>query len=164
MESQLRNQNISYMPVTGTVESLRSADGSCCSQQLSVRTPNGPATFITTQDTCFINNVQIRQGMTVIGYFDADAPAPLIYPPQYRILVIGQSIRGQLIKVDTFNRNLVSSDGMLRLTPGPSTQIVTPNNQRFVCSLAGRTLVVVYTTTTRSIPAQTTPSRIIVLC
>jgi hypothetical protein len=68
------------------------------------------------------------------------------------------------VKVDFFNYQLVSSDGSLRLNISPDTRILLENGQLFNRNPANRYLVVVYSATTRSIPAQTTPSQIIVMC
>ena len=46
----------------------------------------------------------------------------------------------------------------------PSTTVVTQNNQTYLGNPGGHTLVVLYSQTTRSIPPQTTPDKIIVLC
>ena len=45
-----------------------------------------------------------------------------------------------------------------------TTKTVLPNGQLFVGYLAGKTLLVLYTSSTRSIPAQTTPEQIVVFC
>ena len=63
-----------------------------------------------------------------------------------------------------FDDNLESLDGTLKLNIGRSTEIVTSNGQPYDCSLAAQTLIVYYGVTTRSIPAQTTPRKIIVIC
>ena len=68
------------------------------------------------------------------------------------------------MKVSFFNSQLLSSDGSLRLNIAPSTQILLENGQLFNRNPANRNLIVVYGATTRSIPAQTTPSQIIVMC
>ena len=70
----------------------------------------------------------------------------------------------QNVKVDYFNNQLVSSDGQLHLNLSPYTQIILTNGQRFSRYPANRDLIVFYGPSTRSIPAQTTPYRIIVLC
>jgi len=70
----------------------------------------------------------------------------------------------QNVKVDHFNSELVSSDGQLRLNLSPYTQIVLTNGQPFSGTLRNRNLIVIYGTATKSIPAQTTPYRIIVWC
>lgn len=165
MERPFRNPTVRYLSVTGTAEDVRSQSGQCCSQQIRLRTANNQiVNLFTDPETCFVDNVQVTRGMQIIAFYNANAPTPLIYPPQFRALVVGQNIRGRSIKVDTFGPGLVSSDNTLRLNVSPTTPIVTKTNQRFTCGLAGQTLVVVYTASTRSIPAQTTPTRIIVLC
>ncbi|MDY3022040.1 MAG: hypothetical protein SOS50_07710 [Oliverpabstia sp.] len=63
-----------------------------------------------------------------------------------------------------FDRNLLAGDGSLQLNIGRNTEITTLNGQSFPCSPGNRSLLVYYTATTRSIPPQTTPQRIIVLC
>lgn len=103
-------------------------------------------------------------GDAVIGYYDTNAPIPLIYPPQYRALVMAKVTPNRNIKVDFFNRQLVSSDGTLKLNISPFTQILLENGQAFTGNPANRDLIVVYGPTTMSIPAQTIPYRIIVMC
>ena len=68
------------------------------------------------------------------------------------------------VKVDYFNEKLLSSDGMLKLNIAPSTQVVLENGQLFTENPANRYLIVVYGATTRSIPAQTSPEQIVVMC
>ena len=45
-----------------------------------------------------------------------------------------------------------------------ATEVVTRNNQTFYGNPGGNTLVVLYSATTRSVPPQTTPDKVIVLC
>jgi hypothetical protein len=68
------------------------------------------------------------------------------------------------VKVDFFNNDLVSSDGNLKLNLVPTTEIILTNDQPFDKYPGNRNLIVVYGPTTKSIPAQTTPYKIIVLC
>ena len=63
-----------------------------------------------------------------------------------------------------FNNLLMSSDQSLKLNLAPTTQVMTTNNQTYMGNPGNHTLVVLYSQTTRSIPAQTTPEKIIVLC
>ena len=57
-----------------------------------------------------------------------------------------------------------ASDGSLQLNIAGGTVIKTLNGQNITCNLGGHMLLVYYTVTTRSIPPQTTPRKIIVLC
>ncbi len=103
-------------------------------------------------------------GDRITGFYDANAPVPLIYPPQYRAIVMAKDNPYQNVKVDYFNSQLVSSDGMLKLNISPNTLILLENGQAFTGNLSNRNLIVVYGATTRSTPAQTTPYKIIVMC
>ncbi|GFZ87605.1 hypothetical protein GCM10010978_29240 [Compostibacillus humi] len=120
--------------------------------------------FIVSPDTYFVDHETVTVGDRVTGYYDGDAPVILIYPPQYPALVMVKENSNQSVKVDYFNSQLLSSDGQLRLNISPNTRIFLTNGQLFTGNLANRDLVVVYGASTKSIPAQTTPNKIIVLC
>lgn len=120
--------------------------------------------FVVSPTTYFVDHVMLTVGDRVTGYYDGDAPTLLIYPPQYQALVIAKDNPNQNVKVNYFNSQLVSSDGQLRLNISPYTRIVLTNGQLFTRNPANRDLIVIYGPTTQSIPAQTTPYRIIVLC
>ncbi|EGQ24031.1 hypothetical protein HMPREF9372_2613 [Sporosarcina newyorkensis 2681] len=120
--------------------------------------------FIIEPTTYFVDHAVVKIGDQVTGFYDANAPAPLIYPPQFRALVMSRDSPHQNVKVDYFNRRLESSDGTLRLNLSSQTQITLQNGQPFNGDIGGRNLIVVYGSSTRSIPAQTTPTKIIVLC
>ena len=120
--------------------------------------------FVVSPSTYIVDHEMLAVGDVVTGYYDGDAPAILIYPPQYPALVIVKENDEQFVKVSYFNNLLVSSDGQLQLILSPATQMILTNGQQFSRYPGNRDLVVIYRNTTRSIPAQTTPYRIIVLC
>lgn len=120
--------------------------------------------FVVEPATYFVRHEKVRVGDVVTGYYDANAPVPLIYPPQYRAIVMAKAHPDYLVKVSFFNSQLLSSDGTLQINPTRQTEIILENGQDFIGNLANRDLIVIYSASTRSIPAQTTPSTIIVLC
>ena len=120
--------------------------------------------FVVTPTTYFVDHVIVAIGDRITGYYDGDAPVPLIYPPQYRALIMVKDHPNQNVKVDFFNQQLVSRDGQLKLNLSSYTQILLTNGQLFSRNPANRDLIVIYGPSTKSIPAQTTPYRIIVLC
>ncbi|MCL1697690.1 hypothetical protein [Lysinibacillus sp. BPa_S21] len=124
----------------------------------------GIVNFVVSPSTYFVNQEIVNPGDQVTGYYDGNAPVPLIYPPQYRALVVVKDNYNQNVKVDFFNNQLVSSDGQLQLNLSPYTLILLKNGQPFSKSPSNRNLIVIYGPTTRSIPAQTTPYKIIVWC
>lgn len=127
-------------------------------------TEGGIVNFGISPSTYFVNHITMEVGYDVIGFYDADAPVPLIYPPQYEALVMARSTRAQNIKVDLFDDQLLSSDGTLKLNISPATPILLENSQRFTQGIENRYLIVAYGAVTRSIPPQTTPYQIIVMC
>jgi len=120
--------------------------------------------FVVSPTTYFVDHVMVTVGDRVTGYYDGDAPTLLIYPPQYQALVMVKASPDQNVKVDYFNSQLVSSDGQLQLNLSPFTKVLLTNGQSFSSNPANRDLIVIYGPATKSIPAQTTPYRIIVLC
>lgn len=120
--------------------------------------------FVVSPSTYIVDYKTLAVGDRVTGYYNGDAPAILIYPPQFQALVMAKDNSNQNVKVDFFNNHLVSSDGQLQLNLSPDTQILLTNGQLFSRYPGNRDLIVYYGPTTRSIPAQTTPYRIIVLC
>lgn len=136
-----------------------------CDKLMTVQDGNGNiVNFVVTPGTYFVDRETVKKGDTVTGYYDANAPAILIYPPQYPAVVMARVSQSQNVAVDHFDSRLVSSDGMLMLNVSPLTQIVLENDQTFTGSLKERDLIVIYGASTRSIPAQTTPYKIIVMC
>lgn len=73
-------------------------------------------------------------------------------------------IRGVNVMVDFFDENLTSEKNPLKLNVAPTTRVTTANGQPYTCNIENNLLMVYYSATTRSIPPQTTPDRIIVFC
>lgn len=152
-----------YVPVTGTIMNIRRGND-CCSQMLSLRTENGIVNFTVDRETLVIESRQLRQGMRITAFYDGSLPVPLIYPPQFRAQLIAVPGRNAQVMLNYFDRSLLASDGSLQLNIGRNTVIKTVNGQSFTCSPGDRVLLVTYTAVTRSLPPQTTPEEIVVLC
>lgn len=159
-----------FQPFTGVITNIESMETGTfgkagCSLLMSVENGEGRIiNFVVLPNTYFVDHEMMQVGDSVTGFYDANAPAPFIYPPQLQAIVMARVRRGQNVKVDHFNRNLVSSDGALKLNIAPATLIILENGQLFTGDPADRDLIVVYGPTTRSIPAQTTPYQIVVMC
>ena len=152
-----------YVPVIGTIVNISNGND-CCSQMMSLRTENGIVNFIIDSNTQIINSRQMRPGLKVAAFYDSSLPVPLIFPPQYRAQIVTMLGRNEQVMINEFDRNLMATDQSLQLNVARNTIIQTINGQNFTCNLGNRNLLVYYTTTTRSIPPQTTPRKILVLC
>lgn len=151
------------IPITGMILNI-ATENDCCSQMISLRTEDGIVNFLVDADTKVIDDVRLRMGMRIAAFYDGGQPVPLIFPPRYRARLITVVGRNEQVMIGSFDRNLLAEDGSLQLNIAGSTVVRTANGQQFSSSLRNRTLLVYYSATTRSIPPQTTPSRVIVFC
>ncbi len=120
--------------------------------------------FIMSPSTYVVDFETLSVGMSVTFWYQMDAPMPLIYPPQYNAVVVALNKSGRNVEVGYFNMGLVNEDMTLQLNMDGAVDVRTTNNQYFQGNPANHNLVVIYETSTRSIPAQTTPKTVIVLC
>ncbi|KGM45045.1 hypothetical protein P9D43_28650 [Neobacillus niacini] len=159
-----------YGSFSGTVTMIQdylvgSEEEKGCFKLMSILQGDGSiVNFVISPTTYFLDHVMVSVGDRVTGFYDVNVPVILIYPPQYQALIIVKDNSYQNVKVDFFNSQLVSSDGQLQLNIASYTPILLQNNQPFTSNPANRNLLVVYGPATFSIPAQTTPYKIIVLC
>lgn len=152
-----------FVPVIGTVVNIGRGND-CCSQMMSLRTDNGIVNFMIGPDTKVVDSRPLRAGLRVAAFYDSSLPVPLIFPPQYQAQLVTVLARDEQIMLNRFDRNLVATDRSLQLNVARNTRVETLNGQNVNCDLGGRTLLVYYTVTTRSIPPQTSPRRIVVMC
>lgn len=122
-----------------------------------------PAVIVISPNTYLLDNEEISIGSKITGYYNANAPMIMIYPPQYSTEAVVVEREDRNVKVDLFDKDHVSSDNSLKLNLSEDTVIISENGEAFAGELADRKLVVVYGPSTRSIPAQTTPEKIVVL-
>lgn len=127
-------------------------------------TDGNTVNFVMTPSTYVVDFETLSVGMMCTFWYVADAPMPLIYPPQYNAVVAAQEINGRMIDVSYYNMSMVNEEQTLQLNMDGSVDVRTTNNQYFQGSPANHNLVVIYDNSTRSIPAQTTPRLVVVLC
>ena len=128
--------------------------------------------FIITENTFFmtVDGVQpienIQAGDELRVYFIQPLFAATIFPPQREASVfvkVPDADSPQSVFFGRFDENLVSYDNFLRLNVADDTVIIRQNGtDGSEIPLTNRDLAVVYTVTTRSIPAQTTPELIVI--
>lgn len=136
-----------------------------CYKMITIDTEEqGIVNFILSPNTYLSERIPIEVGMELIGFYDGSLPVPLIYPPQFQAVVFAFPKENQQVFLGHFQNNLLSSDRSLKLNVGPNTEILTDNGQYFQGRLQNQLLLVFYSMTTRSLPPQTTPEKIIVMC
>lgn len=162
-----------YFSFTGTVKEIEKIDDNITKVFLEGE-DGSSAHFMLNENTYYADNVKIEKGLNITGYYEAGKPMILIYPPQYTIDIVTPVYEEGFIKADKFDSNLVSKDNKLKLNISEETEIVWENNtqinwikqptlEELETVLSNRQMLVYYKFSTKSIPAQTTPSKIIVL-
>lgn len=86
---------------------------------VTLQTSEGTVTVVVSSDTYVISEVRLRRGMTVAAFYDAQVPVPLIYPPQYRAVILGRKQPNETITVDYFDETLTNDDNTLKLNVSP---------------------------------------------
>ena len=168
MRNQFRRNT--FGSVKGTIVEMvpmrmgnRRADG--CMIFTTVEDMDGnTVNFIMGPSTYVVDFTTLNTGMMCTFWYRTDAPAPLIYPPQYNASVVAEELNGRMIDVGYYNNALVNEDQTLQLNMDNGVDLRTTNNQYFQGNPANHNLVVIYENSTRSIPAQTTPRSVVVLC
>lgn len=120
--------------------------------------------IIVTPNTYFLNHVTVSIGDPITAVYSGNSPISLVYPSTIRALIIYIRTIEENVKIDFFDNQLLSSDKSLKLNISDKTQILLINNQKFTDSLQNRNLIVIYKSVTESIPPETAPSQVIVLC
>ena len=101
--------NSRYLGLQGIVTNISNLNDDGCTKLFEVRDQNGRITnFVITPSTYFINQANIARGMSITVFYDADAPAVLIYPPRLQAVVVASNNLNKNVKVDYFDSNLLS--------------------------------------------------------
>lgn len=155
-----------YSSFTGTVKEIRDFEGVKGARFVLLENEDGQqANLIVSEDTYYINDNKITLGAEVTGYYETDAPMLMIYPAQYNAKIVSVDLQDEKvnIKADLFDQDLLSRDQSLKLNIAEDTKIITQEGEAFEGELQNRKLIVFYGATTKSLPAQTSPSKIVVM-
>ncbi|WP_107949128.1 stalk domain-containing protein [Lysinibacillus parviboronicapiens] len=155
-----------FMQVAGTVDNVEVRDNAT---YYTVKEGENINVFVVNEDTLVFDNtgkeVKLQKGDKVTAYTYANKPMIMIYPPQYNpeVLIVETEEMGSAT-VDFFNKDLVNVDNTLKLNVGKETELQSLSGKDVtVEDLAEQHLLVFYAITTMSIPAQTPPSKVVVL-
>lgn len=100
----------------------------------------------------------------ITAFVDSRSPLPMVHPLQITplLIIFDQYDKKGEVSVGAFDKTLFSEQLNLKLHVNESTEIVDLQGKRIdVKSLPGKLLFIFYETTTRSMPAQTKPTKII---
>lgn len=107
---------------------------------------------------------KIKKGDKLTGYYDLNAPAVMIFPARYTATaIVKDSNKAGTTFVGYFNNKLVSADNTLQINNVDKGKVFDKKGKLYKGSLKNKTLLVQYKASTKSIPAQTNPVKIVVL-
>lgn len=108
---------------------------------------------------------KLAKGQKVDVYYDRYKIMPMIYPAtiEPNVVIVKEQETGE-VKVAKFDNNFVSLDNELKLNLTDETALLNQKGDPITKDkLMGKELVVFYTISTKSLPARTTPTKVIAL-
>ncbi|PIC79245.1 copper amine oxidase [Sporosarcina sp. P18a] len=166
VKAEVTSDEKAFIKVEGTIEGIEKYD------ELTLYTIKGeeesPVLAITEETLLFDNTgkkIELKKGDKVSAYTRADKPRIMIYPPQYTPdAVIVETDKKNTAVVGIFDDELVDSYLKLQLNIDDGTDISSASGNKVKADdLKNKDLLVFYKETTRSIPAQTMPEKVVVL-
>lgn len=155
-----------FIKIAGTIERVEKRDDST---YYTVKEEDNTNVFVVNNETLVFDNtgkeVKLQKGDKVTAYTYANKPMLMIYPPQYNpeVIIVETKAMGT-VEVDFFNKELVNTENTLKLNVGKETELLSLSGKKVKAEdLAEQHLLVFYTIATMSIPAQTPPSKVVVL-
>lgn len=150
----------------GTVENIKNGENI---KYYTVKDGDQTNILEISKDTLVFDNTgkkaELKKGDKIVAYTFANKPQTLIYPPKFNPEVVIVETEGAgLVEVDYFYENLTNTYDILKLNISEKTELLNAKGEKVTAKdLAEKHLVVFYTTSTESVPAQTTPSKVIIL-
>ncbi len=155
-----------FIKIAGTIENVEKRDNAT---YYTVNEGENTNVFVVNDTTLVFDNtgkeVKLQKGDQVMAYTYANKPMLMIYPPQYNpeVIIVETKEMGT-VEVDFFNKDLVNTDNTLKLNVGKETELLSLSGKEVKTEdLTEQHLLVFYTIATMSIPAQTPPSKVVVL-
>ena len=114
----------------------------------------------------FVSKDTLKKGDLISGYYAKDTIMMLSMPPQLSpdVIVVKESKGFSSIRVDKFDKDLLSSDGSLKINYSDTTIIVDKNGEKLEKEdILDKDLIIFYNIVLESYPAQTTPEKIILI-
>ena len=159
---------LQYTTESGTIESVEPVENGYIT--VMITNENGGFVFqlkedvkvINQKDASFMSAADLETGMEITALIPSLAPVTLSLPPitsSVELVIVQDGVSS--LKYDKFNNELISSDYQLKLNIGEDTTIVDFAGTKQAYSaedIQDKEALVFYTVTTRSIPAMTTPS------
>jgi len=161
-----------YMKFTGIIQEIEK-DGK--ETRLTLESDKGLIMILRINDNTLqfnsgttkqIKIANLKKGAKIEAYYDKNKPMILIYPATVTpevVILKDENIHGE-VKIAKFDKKFLSLDNKLKLNIAKDTILLNQQGEKIrEIDLHGKELAIFYSATTKSIPPQTTPTKIIVL-
>lgn len=155
-----------FIKIAGTIDNVDVRDNAT---YYTMKDGENINVLAVTADTLVFDNtgkkVELKKGDKVEAHTFANKPMLAIYPPQYspEVVIVKTEAMGEAT-VGTFDKDLLDANLSLKLNVSEETELSSLSGKEVkITDLADKNLLVFYTITTMSIPAQTPPSKVVVL-
>lgn len=169
--SQAQENSSRYIKLTGVIKEIDKKDEK--KRTVIVEGENKSETHLTLSHETLLLSAKATEGLQepslekgdhIEAYYDKNKPMILIYPAQITPEIIIAHHEGNQVKVSKFDDQWISDDHQLQLNITEQTVILDQQGDIIQKEdLNGKELIVFYTVSTRSIPAQTIPHKVIAL-
>lgn len=170
LKEKIMNPKANFSHFTGLVKDLHpmvDQDGNEISNSYFALVEDGAGKLVNfrlTDQTYYATEGKLEVGAQVTGYYDANLPMILIYPAQYEARVLAVKTDDHVnLHLDSFDKYQISAGNYLKYNLGEDTVIVNEAGEAYTGSLDERNLLIYYGASTRSIPAITSPDKIVVM-
>ncbi|MGN0711550.1 MAG: stalk domain-containing protein [Anaerovoracaceae bacterium] len=163
-----------YIAKEGTVSSVTKHDNyysievkASDSDELDVIYNVSPDTYTFSQiENGVVSLDSIKEGMKISAVMSQNVPMTMSLPPHISdvsaFVIMGEGFA----EVSYFNNELINAENTLKLNISEKTNILNTNGTKMLLNaedVKNHDCIVLYTSSTRSIPAQTTPETVIIL-
>ncbi|WP_342505748.1 stalk domain-containing protein [Sporosarcina sp. FSL K6-2383] len=170
-EQQVQNTT-NYMKATGVVQEIeKEANGLRLTienedKMVTILRINNESLLFDAGTTNGLKQEELKKGAIIEAYYDKNKPMIMIYPATITpeiVIVKNEEVFGE-VKVSQFDKDFLSLDRELKLNIGEETPLFNQQGKAIeLKDLQGKELMVFYTITTRSLPPQTPPNKVIAL-
>ena len=159
-------QQSQFLKLTGTIGKLEDRTSGGLFTMLEGENPFG--LYIDDKTRVFDNTgkeAKVKEGDKFTAYVNKNKPMILIYPPQYtpEVIIVETDAMGTA-QVGKFDKNFLDETLQLKLNLADDTPIENLAGDALTAKdIVGKEVLGFYSVTTRSIPAQTAPEKVVLL-
>ncbi|WP_186671706.1 stalk domain-containing protein [Sporosarcina sp. BP05] len=161
-----------FMKATGVIQEIEKEEAGIRvtieneDKMITILRINDDSLLFNSGTTKSLKPAELKKGATIAAYYDKNKPMLLIYPTTVTpeiVVAKDEKVFGE-VKVSQFDKEFLSLDGELKLNIGEDTPLFNQQGKAIeLKELNGKELMVFYSITTRSLPPQTPPTKIIAL-